>query len=225
MIEAWWRALKHQWLFLHSLDSVATVHRLVEFYVQEHNRVLPHSAFRGQTPDERYFRHRRRGARRPDVTRRRRTTGPRRGQPIGGLRDLPLDRRGRLITDDWPPSTTGTRGPVPLETKPGETGTARRTSTRAGPVRDHVSLLDCGPDRVSDENSCGKVRNVRRDSSANRRRNDGIRRVVEGPGKHDGPQLLFWGRRGFGQEQRRLTDGDVHPSVSVTRAAGPAQRD
>jgi putative transposase len=55
MIEAWWRSLKHQWLFLHSLDSVATVRRLVEFYVQEHNQVLPHSAFRGQTPDEMYF--------------------------------------------------------------------------------------------------------------------------------------------------------------------------
>jgi putative transposase len=55
MIEAWWRALKHQWLFLHPLDSVTTVRRLVEFYVQEHNRVLPHSAFRGQTPDEMYF--------------------------------------------------------------------------------------------------------------------------------------------------------------------------
>ncbi len=24
MIEAWWRSLKHQWLFLHSLDSVTT---------------------------------------------------------------------------------------------------------------------------------------------------------------------------------------------------------
>jgi putative transposase len=55
MIEAWWRTLKHQWLFLHSLDSVTTVRRLVEFYVQEHNGVLPHSAFRGQTPDEMYF--------------------------------------------------------------------------------------------------------------------------------------------------------------------------
>jgi putative transposase len=55
MIEAWWRALKHHWLFLHSLDSVTTVRRLVEFYVEEHNRVLPHSAFRGQTPDEMYF--------------------------------------------------------------------------------------------------------------------------------------------------------------------------
>ena len=55
MIEAWWRSLKHQWLFLHALDSVSTVRRLVAFYVDEHNRVLPHSAFRGQTPDEMYF--------------------------------------------------------------------------------------------------------------------------------------------------------------------------
>jgi transposase InsO family protein len=55
MIEAWWRSLKHQWLFLHSLDSVSTIRRLVAFYVHEHNDVLPHSAFRGQTPDEMYF--------------------------------------------------------------------------------------------------------------------------------------------------------------------------
>jgi putative transposase len=55
MIEAWWRSLKHQWLFLHSLDSAATIRRLVAFYVHEHNHVLPHSAFRGQTPDEMYF--------------------------------------------------------------------------------------------------------------------------------------------------------------------------
>ena len=49
-----WRSLKHQWLFLHSLDSVTTIRRLVAFYVDEHNRVLPHSAFRGQTPHEMY---------------------------------------------------------------------------------------------------------------------------------------------------------------------------
>jgi putative transposase len=35
MIEAWWRSLKHQWLFLHSLDSLGTVRRLVAFYVEE----------------------------------------------------------------------------------------------------------------------------------------------------------------------------------------------
>lgn len=55
MIEAWWRSLKHQWLFLNTLDSVTTVEKLVRFYVKEHNEQLPHSAFRGQTPDEMYF--------------------------------------------------------------------------------------------------------------------------------------------------------------------------
>jgi hypothetical protein len=55
MIEAWWRPLKHQWLFLHSLESVTTVRRRVGFYVDQHNRALPHSAFHGQMPDEMYF--------------------------------------------------------------------------------------------------------------------------------------------------------------------------
>lgn len=52
MIEAWWRSLKHQWLFLHRLDSLEAVRRLVTFYVGQHNAVMPHSAFRGQTPNE-----------------------------------------------------------------------------------------------------------------------------------------------------------------------------
>jgi hypothetical protein len=64
--------LKHQWLFLHSLDSVTTVRQLAAFYVDELNRVLPDSAFRGQTPDEMHLRHRGRGAGSPDVTRGRR---------------------------------------------------------------------------------------------------------------------------------------------------------
>jgi hypothetical protein len=55
MIEAWWRSLKHQWLFLHPLDGVTTVRRLVTFYVEQNNSVLPHSAFHGQTPDEMYL--------------------------------------------------------------------------------------------------------------------------------------------------------------------------
>jgi hypothetical protein len=29
MIEAWWRSLNHQWLFLHSLDSVMTMQNRV----------------------------------------------------------------------------------------------------------------------------------------------------------------------------------------------------
>jgi hypothetical protein len=55
LIESWWRALKHQWLFLNSLDTVSKLDKLVAFYVDEHNTRLPHSAFRGQTPDEMYF--------------------------------------------------------------------------------------------------------------------------------------------------------------------------
>ena len=55
LIEAWWRVLKHQWLFLNGLDTEAKVRSLVEFYVLEHNGRIPHSAFKGQTPDEMYF--------------------------------------------------------------------------------------------------------------------------------------------------------------------------
>jgi len=55
MIEAWWRTLEHQWLFLNTLDTTAAVRRLVAFYVAAHNAEIPHSAFRGQTPDEMYF--------------------------------------------------------------------------------------------------------------------------------------------------------------------------
>ena len=69
MIEAWWRSLKHQWLFLHSVDSVTTVRRLVTFYVDEHNRVLPHSAFSGANTGRDVLWHRRRSTGRPDVTR------------------------------------------------------------------------------------------------------------------------------------------------------------
>lgn len=55
MIEAWWRSLKHSWLFRNTLDTVARVRSLVAFYVEEHNAKIPHSAFRGQTPDEMFF--------------------------------------------------------------------------------------------------------------------------------------------------------------------------
>jgi transposase InsO family protein len=55
MIEAFWRSLKHGWLFLNRLDTVVAVQRLVAFYVAEHNGAIPHSALGGQTPDEMYF--------------------------------------------------------------------------------------------------------------------------------------------------------------------------
>jgi putative transposase len=55
LIEAYWRSLKHQWLFLNTLDSVARVRAMVEFHVNEHNTKMPHPAFSGQTPDEMFF--------------------------------------------------------------------------------------------------------------------------------------------------------------------------
>jgi len=55
MIEVFWRTMKHQWLFLNTLDTVAALRRHVTFYVAAHNGQIPHSAFRGQTPDEMYY--------------------------------------------------------------------------------------------------------------------------------------------------------------------------
>jgi transposase InsO family protein len=55
MIEACWRSLRHQWLYLHMLDSITSVKRLIAFWVDQHNTTMPHSAFRGQTPDGVYF--------------------------------------------------------------------------------------------------------------------------------------------------------------------------
>ena len=52
MIEAFWRSLRHQWLYLHELDSMDTLRSLVDFYVTQHNAVMPHAAFNGATPDE-----------------------------------------------------------------------------------------------------------------------------------------------------------------------------
>ena len=55
MIESWWRMLKHWWLYLNNLNSIDDVCKQTAFYVDQHNRVIPHSAFKGQTPDEMYF--------------------------------------------------------------------------------------------------------------------------------------------------------------------------
>jgi hypothetical protein len=55
MIEAWWRVLRFGWLFINQLDNIATLRRLIEFYVNEHNQRMPHGALDGQTPDEMYF--------------------------------------------------------------------------------------------------------------------------------------------------------------------------
>ena len=55
MIERWWRSLKYGWLFINVLDTTANVQRLIEFYVQQHNQVMPHWALKKLTPDDVYF--------------------------------------------------------------------------------------------------------------------------------------------------------------------------
>ena len=55
LIEAFWRQLKHAWLFLNALDSTVAVRRLVTFYVREHNEVIPRAVLEGRTPHEVYF--------------------------------------------------------------------------------------------------------------------------------------------------------------------------
>jgi len=34
MIEAFWRSLKHSWLYLHPLDSIDSLRQLADFYVR-----------------------------------------------------------------------------------------------------------------------------------------------------------------------------------------------
>jgi putative transposase len=55
MIEAFWRSLKHSWIYLHTLDNFTDLRRLIQFYVTAHNEVMPHTVFDGQTPDEASF--------------------------------------------------------------------------------------------------------------------------------------------------------------------------
>jgi len=55
MIEAFWRSLKYQWLYLNSLDTIERLRTLVAFFIEQYNTQMPHPAFSGQTPDEMYF--------------------------------------------------------------------------------------------------------------------------------------------------------------------------
>ena len=52
MIERVWLSMKHNFLFAQTLDSITALRRFVDFYVSEHNTVIPHNAFNGQTPVE-----------------------------------------------------------------------------------------------------------------------------------------------------------------------------
>jgi putative transposase len=53
IVESFWRSAKHQWLYLNELRTAADVRRLVAFFMAQHHTV-PHSSFKGQTPNELY---------------------------------------------------------------------------------------------------------------------------------------------------------------------------
>jgi transposase InsO family protein len=62
MIEAFWRSLKHQWLYLNSLDSLARLRTLVEFFIEQHNTQMPHFGLCRPNPGRDVLRHSRRPA-------------------------------------------------------------------------------------------------------------------------------------------------------------------
>ena len=68
MIEAWWRSLNYRWLFLHSLDSVATVRRLVAFLRPRIQHRAPALGVPRTDARRDVLRHRGRGTGRLDVT-------------------------------------------------------------------------------------------------------------------------------------------------------------
>jgi len=55
MIEAFFRRLKHAWLFAHSLPDLKTAIKLTDAYVRDHNELIPHYALAGATPAEVFF--------------------------------------------------------------------------------------------------------------------------------------------------------------------------
>lgn len=52
MIEAVFRSMKHNYLFSQNIRNFKTLVKHVNFWFKEHNDVMPHTAFNGETPDE-----------------------------------------------------------------------------------------------------------------------------------------------------------------------------
>jgi len=52
MVEAFFRRLKHAWLFVHPLPDLESAARLTAQYVKDHNELIPHYALAGATPGE-----------------------------------------------------------------------------------------------------------------------------------------------------------------------------
>jgi len=55
MIEAFFRRLKHAWLFVHPLPDLETALKLTDSYVNDHNELIPHYSLAGATPAEIFF--------------------------------------------------------------------------------------------------------------------------------------------------------------------------
>ncbi|MEY4065715.1 MAG: hypothetical protein RIR26_1923 [Pseudomonadota bacterium] len=55
MIESFFRTIKHRWLFMLSLDDLASVRKHVGAFIEDYNTLIPHSALRGATPMEMYL--------------------------------------------------------------------------------------------------------------------------------------------------------------------------
>ncbi|MCB9662366.1 MAG: transposase [Sandaracinaceae bacterium] len=52
LIESFWAQLKHRWLYLHDLDTEATLRKLIAAFVEDHNALIPRAVLGGRTPDE-----------------------------------------------------------------------------------------------------------------------------------------------------------------------------
>jgi transposase InsO family protein len=54
MVETLFRSLKHNYLFHQEIRSLASLKKHVDFWFKEHNEEIPHTAFDGETPAERF---------------------------------------------------------------------------------------------------------------------------------------------------------------------------
>lgn len=54
MVEALFRQLKNNYLYSQKIDSIKSLSKHTNFWFREHNDVIPHTAFEGETPLERF---------------------------------------------------------------------------------------------------------------------------------------------------------------------------
>jgi len=54
MIETLFRSLKHNYLYHRDIRRLLSLRKEVDFWFKEHNERIPHTAFKGETPLERF---------------------------------------------------------------------------------------------------------------------------------------------------------------------------